>query len=298
MFERILVPLDGSQLGELAIPYAEALSTRLQSRLFLVKILEPLETDYRHPFEIYLEKISAGIADRAREERFKVPDIVCQVTEGHPVSGINDFAEKNRIGLIIMTSHGKSGLMPWAMGGVAAKVVRGSQVSVLLVRITDRIKLNPHENLFERILLPLDGSINSEVVIPCIKELAASIPLNITLLQVVSSEKHLHNIGGLDYLQIPERLTEKFKLEATKYLEKIQSMFAGTQVVVNFEVRLGNPALEIVKLCDEENIRLIAMSDHGHSAVEKWTIGSISDKIVHISKVPILLVKSYSNSKK
>jgi nucleotide-binding universal stress UspA family protein len=295
MFERILVPLDGSPLGELAIPYAEALATRLQSRLFLVKILEPLETEYRHPFEIYLEKISAGIIERAREDQYKVTDIVCEVTEGHPVSGISDFAEKNRIGLIIMTSHGKSGLMPWTMGGVASKIVRSSPVSVLMVRINDPMNLSHHENLFERILLPLDGSVNSEVVIPCIKEMAAAIPLNITLLQVVSFEKHLHNIGGLDYLQIPERLTEKYKLEATKYLEKIQSMFAGTQAAVNYEVRLGNPALEIVKLCHEQNIRLVVMSDHGHSAMEKWTIGSISDKIVHISKVPLLLVKSYFN---
>jgi nucleotide-binding universal stress UspA family protein len=294
MFERVLVPLDGSKLGELALPYAESLAFNLHSEVSLLKILESTEGEYRRPFEIYLEDVSARIRKGYGETNDdKVPiKINAVVTEGHHASGIIDFAEKNNIGLIVLTSHGRSGLMPWTIGGVASKVIQDLRIPVLLVRATNPVAVNLNEELFENVLIPLDGSKTSESVIPFIKELAFHIQMNVTLLQVVSSEENLHNIGGLDHFSIPERILERMKLEARKYLEKTQADFENTKATMKWEIRSGNAANEILKICDERNIRLVAMSNHGHSAIERWTLGSVSNKVIHSGKTPVLLVKA------
>jgi nucleotide-binding universal stress UspA family protein len=141
MYKRVLIPLDGSALAEQALPHAIAQARHFQAELILLRVVEPIahvggmsladleriRQQTRIWFDEYLESIAADI------QGLEIP--VQKITiEGRPHTGIAEFAENNRVDLIVMSTRGQSGLSRWLMGSVADRVVRGATVPVLLVR--------------------------------------------------------------------------------------------------------------------------------------------------------------------
>jgi len=137
MYEKILVPLDGSELAEIALPYAEEMAVRLGSEITLLSVSETAEAPEYHKHQVYLD----GVADstkRGAKRYLEMPEGVIKVEQqiavGQPAEEIMDYAEKQGIGLIIMATHGRSGIGRWTLGSVAEKVVRAGTTPVLLVR--------------------------------------------------------------------------------------------------------------------------------------------------------------------
>ena len=140
MYELILLPLDGSNLAEQAIPHAAAQAEHFQARLILLRVLEFMPKDrslsdalVKETYQLtsrmahsYLE----DVADRVRKQGIKVETATI---EGRPHAEIIKFAEMNRVDLIVMCTRGQSGISRWLMGSVADRVVRGAGVPVLLV---------------------------------------------------------------------------------------------------------------------------------------------------------------------
>jgi nucleotide-binding universal stress UspA family protein len=148
MYKRILVPLDGSKLAELALPHAAAHAVSFGAEIVLLKVLGPLpEPSMTSPrvlrsaatasAELGLEYLK-GVAARMQEE-----GIVAEAAtaEGKPYVEIIRFAEENEIDLIVMSTRGHSGLSRWLLGSVADRVVRGATIPLLLVhaRATDAV---------------------------------------------------------------------------------------------------------------------------------------------------------------
>jgi nucleotide-binding universal stress UspA family protein len=141
MYKRILLPLDGSAMAEQALPYAIAQAEHFQAELILMKVLEPVERRISlPPGETsraekltrklaceYLERIAAGF--REKEISARVVTVI-----GQPHEGIVRFAEEEQVDLIVICTHGHSGLTRWLVGSVADRVTRGVNVPVLLVR--------------------------------------------------------------------------------------------------------------------------------------------------------------------
>jgi nucleotide-binding universal stress UspA family protein len=142
MYKRILLPLDGSPLAEQALPHAIAQAERFGAQLVLLRVVEPMlptetvipreairraEEKTRALTQEYLERMAA----RARERGIPVQTVTI---EGFPRLQIVQFAEANRIDLIVICTRGRSGHSRWLMGSVADRVVRGASVPVLLVR--------------------------------------------------------------------------------------------------------------------------------------------------------------------
>jgi nucleotide-binding universal stress UspA family protein len=141
MYKSILLPLDGSAMAEQALPYAIAQAEHFQAELILLKVLEPVERSISLPpgdtsraekvtrklASEYLERIAAG---------FREKDISVRVVtvRGQPYEGIVRFAEEEQVDLIVICTHGHSGLTRWLVGSVADRVARGVDVPVLLVR--------------------------------------------------------------------------------------------------------------------------------------------------------------------
>ena len=138
MYERILVPLDGSDRAELALPFAEELAAKLGSEIILLCVGDSAEAEDYAKHEIYLEQITE-IAKRAARKLLTNPEqkvsIRSSVTIGFPAQEIVDFAEQVAVSLIIMATHGRTGVSRWALGSVAEKVMRASTRPVLLVRV-------------------------------------------------------------------------------------------------------------------------------------------------------------------
>ena len=287
MWKKILVPLDGSDLAELALPYAEELANAFKSEVILLHVSEPAESRYRHMHELYVQKV----ADRIKERIRKVSPVV---VSGKSADEIISYAEKNDVGLIIITSHGRSGIMSWATGSIASKLLQATAVPMLLVRVVKTRRKAQRPVLLNRILLPLDGSEAGEAAMEYIGELMSRLESEVILLGVVSSGQHIRSVGGLDYIHYPQEQLEMFKKEAEEYLGGVYRRLKRRKGTVKVTIKVGadDVGQEIIKFAEEERVNLIAISSHGHSGIKKWVFGSIANKVVQGSKAPVLLVKA------
>lgn len=285
MWEKILVPLDGSNLAELALPYAEELAVAFNSEVVLVYVSEPTESQYRHMHQLYIE-------DVARQIRKRVTKVSPLVLSGKPAGEIIGYAEQNDVGLIIMASHGRSGITPWSTGGVASKVLHATKIPLLLIKAAKPRQRKPGKRLINRILLPLDGSKAGEAAVHYVGELMDRLESEVILFGVVPAGQHIRTVGGLDYILFPEQHLEAIKTEAREYLNKAYRRLKRGKGEVRVELRVGDIAQEIIKFAEEINVGLIAISSHGHSGIERWVFGSIANKVVQASNTPVLLVKA------
>jgi nucleotide-binding universal stress UspA family protein len=190
-----------------------------------------------------------------------------------------------------MASHGHSGIIPWAKGGIASKVIEGVGVPLLLIKETKRRKTK-EKHLISRILLPLDGSEAGEAAITRVKELKSRLEAEVILLEVVSKGRHLRTVGGLDYILYPETELETFKAEAKAYLDKVYKRLHRGKGELRVEIRTGEVVKEILDYARKKRVSLIAISSHGHSGMTKWIFGSTAKKIIEESPIPLLVVRA------
>jgi len=287
MWKKILVPLDGSDLAELALPYAEELANAFKSEVILLHVSEPSEGHYQHMHQLYIEEVAQRMKGRIRNIR---PVLIT----GKSAEEIIGYAEKNDVGLLVMTSHGRSGILSWATGSIASRLLQAATMPVLLVRAAKLKRKAQRKVLFNRVLLPLDGSVAGEAAVTYVGELMSRLESEVTLFGVISSGQHIRSVGGLDYISYPEEQMEMFKKEAEEYLNGVYRRLKrrkGT-VKVTIEVVAADVGQEIIKFAEEKGVDLIAVSSHGHSGIEKWVFGSITNKVVQASKAPVLVVKA------
>ncbi len=289
MWKRILIPLDGSNLAEQALAYAEELAVAFSSELVLLYVSESREKQYHHMHQLYVEEVAKQLKERFKK-RARVKTVVLS---GEPAEEIIGYAEKNNISVIIMASHGRSGITGWVMGGVASKVLHTTKVPVMLIRVAKPPRKAPRKRLLERVLLPLDGSETGEAAVPYVQELISKLGVEVILFGVVAGGRHVRTVGGLDYILYPEQELELIKTEAGGYLDRLCQRLAARKGRVSVELKVGDDiAGEIIKFAKKDSVSLIAISAHGHSGIEKWVFGSIANKVVQVSKIPVLVVRT------
>ena len=146
MYQKILVPLDGSELAECVLPHVEAISKGCEVKdVILVRVVEPLElqpdtyiaftgdevarieSGRKSEAEEYLKKV-------AKQLRESVIRVRSKVLAGKAAESLAEYASKNRVDLIVIATHGRSGISHWYWGSVADRVLRSACVPVLMVR--------------------------------------------------------------------------------------------------------------------------------------------------------------------
>ncbi len=148
-----------------------------------------------------------------------------------------------------------------------------------------------------KILIPLDGSRIGEAALPYIEELMSKlsprVKLEFILLQVVSLLTHYVTAGELMApVAYTEKEMEQLQQQARDYLNTVGESIRSKKISVKIRVRIGNAAEEIIKAADEINVDLIAMSTHGRHGISRWAFGSVTDKVLHGSHKPILVVRA------
>lgn len=271
MYARILVPLDGSELAEISLPYAEELAVRLGSEITLLSVSESHESESYNELLTYALKMAEFTKNEVERNLAKLAGKAIKVDSkilvGHPAEEIVDYVDKADIDLIVMATHGRSGIGRWALGSVADKVVRATKRPVALIRAKGARPDVREKGILNKALVPLDGSKESEAVIPYIEELASKLKTEVVLLQVVVAS-------------------------VESYLEKVDSQLRGKGITVKSEVRFGSVAEEIIKLADEIHADVVAMSTHGQSGVSRWVFGSVANRVLHEGNTPLLLVRT------
>lgn len=281
MFDRILVPLDRSALAECVLPHAIALARALDAQLTLLHVLsgagepdrlravDPLEWQLRQAeAESYLKGISA------RLEEAGAP-CEAQVMTGDAADLIVGFAHDRDIPLIVMASHGQSGLSGWSVSSVVQKVVARTQASVLVVRSHVTASAGVDELQYRRILVPLDGSARAESVLPLATVLARIPETQVLLAHVVQRPAMPRRTPpSQEDTELADRLVERNREEAEGYLEvvnlQLSSPGAGARLLVANQV-----AAALHELVAAERIDLVLLSAHGYSGETRWPHGSV-----------------------
>jgi len=277
MYDKIVVPLDGSPLAEVALPYAEEIAGKTDSEMILLSVLESEEAHEYQSHYTYTRKIIE--ITRHHIEKYlqisegKAINIGTATRVGNPAEGILDYVNKVTFNLIVMATHGRSGIGRWAVGSVADKIVRATtRQPLLLIRAKGCHPDVRAKRILKKALVPLDGSTGSEAVITYVMGIAQSLQMELTFLHVVPRNNH----NGAN----PEA-----------YLQSICSRFKSRDVSTRYEVRAGAAADEIIDLADELAIDVVAMSTHGQSAVSLWPLGSVAQKVLLGGNTPLLLIK-------
>lgn len=146
MYKKILVPLDGSKLAEVALAHVEQLAWELGSALVLLRVVRPprsvehpraeemmaLNRERESVFKHEAEKYLAARRGALRNKKIQVSTRI--IVSEAVADAILDFADQQRVDLIAMSTHGRSGLGRWVYGSVADKVLQGATCPVLLIR--------------------------------------------------------------------------------------------------------------------------------------------------------------------
>jgi len=278
MFENIVVPLDSSKLAEVALPYAEELAAKMDSDIVLLTVTESEDAKELENYCLYIMKIkeaTKGYAEKYIEnEKGKAIKVVIATQNGNPAEGIIEYTRMNSFPLIVMASHGRSGISRWAVGSVADKVIRSSNLRpVMLIRANDSHSDIREKRLLKKALVPLDGSIGSEAVIPYISNIAFKLEMELTLLQVVPETNHTET-------------------DAASYLQSICSKIEDIiNVTINYKVGVGSAAEIIIDLADELTVDLVAMSTRGTNRKNPLSLGSVAQKVFLGGNTPLLLIK-------
>jgi len=307
MYKRVLVPLDGSELAEVVFSYATELAARLELDLVLLHVVDPHERDLVPLHRAYVER-AAEVLRRQSEELQKKADIQPkgegvaargELAVGHPAEEILECALRHDIDLILMATHGRSGIKRWALGSVADKVLRVSKTPVCLVRagLSEEIVHDKWPSI--TMLVPLDGSELAELVIPHVEALAKQLGpklvdvvlLRVCELPVVSSD--YPPTADLTWEEHQAREMARPTTVCEEYLAGVQEQLEGVGLRARSVVLKGKPADEITDYANKNLVNLIVMSTHGRSGIGRWAYGNVADRVLLGVSSPIFLVRPH-----
>lgn len=317
MFQTILVPLDGSDRARQALPVAGRIARDTGASLLLFNVLQPpamlswqMETGLMQVENRKAEREAreAELAALAASENMKGIKVTTAVVDDLPAQAILEKIRSASANLVVMCSHGRSGLMRWALGSVAQKLARHSPVPVLILRADWPMALPPHGIRPLRVMVALDGSPLAEsALLPAARlSTALSVPL--------PGEVHLVRVlpfsNEFEYGQddLPARAREQAKQEAQTYLQSVKQQLIGQASVQVFtsiatsldtaetlisiaETGEGAGLPRVMDSCD-----IIALATHGRSGPARWVMGSITERILGATSLPLFIVHPQLNS--
>lgn len=274
----VLVPLDGSPLGDRIVPHVERLLGREPYAVVLLRVVPPASSDDRSPEERLRERDLAEahlLAVRHRLEQDGAA-VTTLLREGDPAAEILCATDELAPAIVAMGSHGRGGLLRWLRGSVAEQVLRACHTPLLLV--------TPHEaatgsSRFRRILVPLDGSDRAEAVLPVVADLARRHEAEVVLLRVARP-------GPPRPASAPD-LPEPAELLAD-HGRRLGAQGVAARVVET----LGDPAGEILGVGEREQVDLIAMATHGRAGLERALEGSVSEAVLRRARRPLLVLRA------
>jgi len=206
---------------------------------------------------------------------------------------IIEFAQSRGIKLIILSSHGHSGVSQWGISSIAQKIILSAPTSVLIVRAHHLASREVVEQVYRRILVPLDGSLRAENVLPIITHLARFRKSQIHIVRVVTTPEIARQLPPVqEDVDLSNRVLARNREESIRYLEQVRlsSLLNGIPVQTHLLTSDNAPAA-LHGLEEQENIDLVALSAHGYSGNNQWPYGSLVNNFILYSKVPLLIVQ-------
>jgi nucleotide-binding universal stress UspA family protein len=288
----IIVPLDGSQLAEQALPYAETLAHACDAPLVLVQaaavVPRPREAaeDARaragDEAEARLDAARGDLAARGIRA-----DVVVELAS--PAEVILETARARRAQLIVMTTHGWGGRSHWALGSVAEQALRRSHLPTLFLS-PQALAAGDAGRLQRRLVVPTDGSAISERIFPVAQRLAGRLGAPVTLLRIIDPVAFYRGSAMLPYGSLlPANLVEDAVGAAQSALEAEAARWREHQIDAEARAVAASPSEGIVALAAERGAGWIAMASHGRGGVGGFVLGSTARRVLQRAPLPVLV---------
>ena len=290
--KHILVPLDGSEFAEQALPAAEALCIAYESRLTLLTVKQKesflksihfsltfkgRRLSINGERETYLQKIENSL-------KAKGVEVDHTIRTGEVAESINGLVKEIGVDMVVISSHGRSGVSRLLLGSVANQVLQQATCPIMVVHPIEGV--TPAVPKFKKLLVTLDGSEFAERVLPYVKAsvIFESVVLLISVPQVPEAEMY-----GAVVNEIQE-LREHAETEAKEYLEGVSTNLQKAGVNTTVIVTGSRPAQTIVSVAQKEKVDVIMMATHGRGGMDSLVVGSVAERIVQNTCCPVFLV--------
>jgi nucleotide-binding universal stress UspA family protein len=249
----------------------------------LFTVIEEATPEQLRTAEGYLQSQADRLALGNPPGREKRPGVKVLATRS-PVTGVAStilkFAEDGDMDLILLSTHGRSGFDRWSMGSTAEKLLKAADIPLLLVRSTETERMEPAQ--LKRFLVPVDGSQLSEHALPQVEALAKSAGAEVTLLYVESAAaQERPGTAASEAQRRKDNIT---------YLGSLLPGLAQAGLSVKRQVRTGHPAEEIIGEAERGDMDLVIMGTHGRTGIARAALGSVADRVLRTSPVPVMLV--------
>lgn len=304
--ERILVPIDFSKSAALAHDQARLIAERFDAELHVLHVTRhptvtqffqrdaPESAEREHvvyasewmglPIENPPSQTPGDAIQKGSRQSIRTIREAPSVTEG-----ILTYVTKNDIDLIIMGTHGRTGLRRWVLGSTAEEVVRRASCPVLTIRHGDvRLPTEPPR----RILVPVDFSEPTRSLIGHAREMAAVNEAEVDLLHVIEEPSSLRffKVDGF------RALLPKLAHRARDHLKKMAEETAGPDVSLRYNILTGTPGREIVRFAEAQSASGIMMGTHGHSGLRRLAVGSVAERVMRTAPCPVFALKAFGDS--
>jgi len=298
MYNKMLVLLDGSKLAEVVFTYAQELSARLNLTLELLHVCSSQEAEQLPMRQAYIDHMAEILQSKAAEIRSKIGDSTQgktiqakgTVVVGYPAEEILKYADGNKIDLILLSSHGRSGIRIWDLGSVADKVIHASKIPVWLVPSELKEAVIWDKLPKRTIVIPLDGSELSEVSIPHAINVGKQRGAQFEIILVYLEDSRLADFATT--LSQIEQL-KALRLSKKKYLDDLVQRISKEGINAHSEMLVGNPAPAFFDFLKNNPPQLVVMSAHGHTGITGILFDGVSEQILRmVKRTPILIAKS------
>lgn len=298
MYNTIMVPTDCSGFDREAIRVALRLAERSDATVHLVRVLSTgaffgvgavsegavVPDAFRHARDSALSELYALAAECRTTTSAEVRTALEQGPVPDTLAG---YANRHDVDLIVISSHGRSGISRLSLGSVTDSLIRHTTIPVLVVKASASY-LNPHAaEAFRRIVVPLDGSTLAEQIIPRIAVLATLESAELTLLFVLKPHSNAPQSGGDGELPWWEE-----DIAATQtYLFRIAGNLRRRGFPVSTDIVIGeNIAEEIAGYASRERADLIGIATHGRGGLSRVLHGSVADALMRTARTSTLVL--------
>jgi len=280
-------------LAECVLPHVLTMARTFNSRITLLKVLqqeasfEQIDPVFWH---IAKTEAQAYLAQWAVKLQTLGISVETQVLDGQPAERVLEFAQLNDVDLILLSSHGQSGLSEWNVSSVVQKIIMRAKSSIMIIRAYQPLHSQWEALVYHRFLLPLDCSARAECVLPAAIMLARSHHVPVLLAHVVQPFELLcQDRVSSEELEVISRMNERNRLEAEQYFQQIIARYEADfkpNVLVNSSVGAA-----LHDLVEQEKVDLVILSAHGRSGNVRWPYGGVVVNFIAYGHTPLLIVQ-------
>lgn len=290
MYDTVLVPTDGSDHAVRAAEHGRYLAGLFDATVHLLHVVDVETTTGllggEPPDDLLadLEEEGRRVLETTRTGLSGVDEVETVVRRGDPVETILEYAAERDVGLLAMGTHGRTGLDRYVTGSVTERVVRRADAPVLTVRATDR----SHVEGYEEVLVPTDGSDAAEAAVDHGLAVAERAGARVHAVNVVD----VGSLGASSGNVPPTRLVDRLEADGRAASERVAARARERGLEVVTEVTEGFPAVELLDYTEERDVDLCVMGTAGRTGLNRYLLGSTTERIVRHAEVPVLAVNA------